>query len=391
MSNFRSGFESGVDEPTRRALLDLDRRIRDGEADGQPGSPGPQGPQGPQGPPGADGQPGADGTTWYVGSGDPAPTLGSTGDYYLDGEAGWVWTKRSNGSWTNLYVNLTGPPGEGAGDHDHDYLPLTGGTVTGDLQVGGKLTVRSGGGAGGPAIAFDGIDGMGIYSSVSGNYMRFGVAGSQRMSIRETYVGIDADLHVDGYAKFIGQVRAHNGTADKPGYSFTNDTSTGIWRHEADAMELVVGGERAIQVGKTGASLDGFWAPGIYRQPTTARYNVNVGSGGGKLGRSTASRSALQQIEPAARAAVHSVLELEPIWYRSACEADDPNLSQYGFAAEDIAAIDPRLATNVEDEDGNLVPDNVDVVAIAALLVGVAKEQRQQIVDLTARIEALEA
>jgi len=114
--------------------------------------------------------------------------------------------------------------------------------IAGELKVDGKLTVRSGGGAGGPAIAFDGIDGMGIYSSVSGNYMRFGVAGSQRMSIRETYVGIDADLHVDGYAKFIGQVRAHNGTADKPGYSFTNDTSTGSWRHEADAMELVVGG-----------------------------------------------------------------------------------------------------------------------------------------------------
>ena len=106
--------------------------------------------------------------------------------------------------------------------------------------------------------------------------------------------------------------------------------------------------------------------------------------------RSTASRSALRQIEPAARAAVANVLELQPIWYRSNCEDDNPNLSQYGFAAEDVAAVDPRFATNVEDEDGNLVPDNVDVVAIAALLVAAVKEQRKTIADLTARIEALE-
>ena len=93
---------------------------------------------------------------------------------------------------------------------------------------------------------------------------------------------------------------------------------------------------------------------------------------------------------PAARAAVQSVLELEPIWYRSNCEDDDPNLSQYGFAAEDVAAVDPRLATSVEDADGNLVPDNVDVVAITALLVSAVKAQRDTIAELSARIETLE-
>ena len=51
--------------------------------------------------------------------------------------------KRNDGSWTNLYVNLTGPPGAGgggdAGPHDHDYLPLSGGTLTGNLRfAGGK-------------------------------------------------------------------------------------------------------------------------------------------------------------------------------------------------------------------------------------------------------------
>jgi hypothetical protein len=59
-----SGFEPGVNEATRRALLDLDRRIRAGEGisnDGADGPPGQQGPQGVPGKDGADGQPGADG------------------------------------------------------------------------------------------------------------------------------------------------------------------------------------------------------------------------------------------------------------------------------------------------------------------------------------------
>ena len=218
-----------------------------------------------------------------------------------------------------------------------------------------------------------------------------------RFSVTEDLTTAHGDLTVDGVLDVDTQIstdyiRIGDGNSSWPTLSFASDPDTGIYLKEAGAMELVVGGERAIQVGKSGhATTDGFWAPGIYRIPTTERYNVYVGGSGGKLGRSTASRSALHQIEAVHRAAVHSVLELEPIWYRSACENDNPNLSQYGFAAEDVAAIDPRLATNVEDADGNLVPDNVDVVAIAALLVGVVKEQHQQISDLTARIEALEA
>ncbi len=72
---------------------------------------------------GIDGIDGSDGNMWHVGSGAPDASIGEPGDYYLDGEAGWVHVKRNDGSWTNLFVNLTGPPGEGAGEHDHNYAP----------------------------------------------------------------------------------------------------------------------------------------------------------------------------------------------------------------------------------------------------------------------------
>ena len=95
---------------------------------------------------GFNGDDGLDGNMWHVGSGNPDASIGAVGDFYLDGDAGWVWTKRNSG-WSNLYVNLTGPPGDGGGD----FLPLTGGTLTGDQQ---SLTLMNATPTGQPHIGF---------------------------------------------------------------------------------------------------------------------------------------------------------------------------------------------------------------------------------------------
>ena len=130
-------------------------------------------------------------------------------------------------------------------------LPLSGGTVTGDLQVGGNLTVKAGGGTSNPAIAFDGLDGMGIYSSVQNNYMRFGVAGGQRLAIKETVVIANDDLQVDG------QTLAADGTKAAPAYSFASDKKTGIWYNSAgqNVVSIASDGENVANFGKTGVTL----------------------------------------------------------------------------------------------------------------------------------------
>ena len=84
--------------------------------DGTPGTNGKDGAPGTNGKDGAPGTKGKDGATWHVGSGEPSSSQGAIGDYYLDGEDGWVWSRRGESSWTNLYVNLTGPPGSAAED-----------------------------------------------------------------------------------------------------------------------------------------------------------------------------------------------------------------------------------------------------------------------------------
>jgi YD repeat-containing protein len=55
-----------------------------------------------------------------------------------------------------------------------------------------------------------------------------------------------------------------------------------------------------------------------------------------------------------------ALLGCRPVWYRSTCENDNPSWGWWGFIAEEVAAIDPRLVQwkTVEvtyDENGSAV------------------------------------
>lgn len=67
------------------------------------------GPQGPQGPTGATGISGLPGSKWYISSGNPDNAQGSSVDFYLDVENGFVYSK-SAGSWS-LSGSIRGPTG----------------------------------------------------------------------------------------------------------------------------------------------------------------------------------------------------------------------------------------------------------------------------------------
>ena len=97
-----------------------------------------------------------------------------------------------------------------------------------------------------------------------------------------------------------------------------------------------------------------------------------------------------------------AILELRPVWYRS-LSADDPDTwSYWGFIAEEVAEIDPRLVTftvpadyeRQYDEDGEPInpdvedltePDGVQYDRLVPHLVNLLSRQRDQIADLTTR------
>jgi len=194
-----------------------------------------------------------DGGTFYgdhVVVGDPfedPPSNWEHGQLLFDGNEEDAWAGDGDGGGGphehTQYAQFTHDHDEFT--HDHDYLPLEGGALTGDLQVDGTIIVKSGGGATNSAIGFNGLDGMGIYSSVQNNYMRFAVSGAQRLAIKETEVVVNNDLQVDG------QIKATNGGGkDAPAFQIGPDKAMGMYGSIASQwIRFTTDGEYRFQIG----------------------------------------------------------------------------------------------------------------------------------------------
>ena len=76
----------------------------------------------------------------------------------------------------------------------------------------------------------------------------------------------------------------------------------------------------------------------------------------GSFSRYTSSRDYKTSIEPINEDCILSILRLQPSWYRSKCDKDNPDWSTYGLIAEDVAEVDPRLVDwGYRDEDYEII------------------------------------
>ena len=265
--------------------------------------------------------------------------------------------------------------------------------VAGDLQVDGQVSTASRfvgqphGNYTTPPYSFVGREDTGVFAGV--DFVGFTNDGNYKLLCYNDRTLVTNHLQVEG------QTQAQNGTKGAPAYSFTHDPDTGIYTGMyggTGGIEIVGDGQRLMQLGLT-APTRGAWMPTISTRTVGTPANVWIHTDAaqeGALFRSTASRAFMQEVEAVNLDATNSVYDLAPIWYRSTCDGDNIKHSHYGLAAEDCAAVDPRLAIMATDEDGVETADNVNTNAVIALLVSAVQEQRQQISDLTARVEALE-
>lgn len=121
------------------------------------------------------------------------------------------------------------------------------------------------------------------------------------------------------------------GSGDMPGrlmFFTTPDGSTSpTERHRINNA----GAEFFIGISTTASAANAFLDSGsspvnsLLRSTSSLRYKDNV-----------------EKIEPQR---AEAVLTLEPIWFRSKAKADNPDWSFYGYGAEDVAAVDPRLVS----------------------------------------------
>jgi hypothetical protein len=144
-------------------------------------------------------------------------------------------------------------------------------------------------------------------------------------------------------------------------------------------------------------------AQGVYDNTTAAAANVWVDTDG-SLRRSTSSIKYKTNIETLEDSYADAILQVRPVWYKSLSSADNPAHGWWGFIAEEVAQIDPRLvqwktSETKPDENGSLVstelekpePEGVAYDRFVPHLLNLIKRQGEAIADLQAEVAALKA
>ena len=199
-------------------------------------------------------------------------------------------------------------------------------------------------------------------------------------------------------------------TAADPGYAWQGDEDTGMFRTGADSLGFSAGGSEVARFNFNGTSgrrqlyfenTAEVWANGslflegvnsvrsatIKDTTTASAGNVVINGTSGILQRSTSSVKYKTEVEDAELSYSEAlVYGSRPVWYRSLSESDPSDYSYWGFIAEEVAEIDPRMVH--WGDDG---PEGVQYDRYVVHLVSVIQKQQQRLDALEARITALEA
>jgi hypothetical protein len=114
-------------------------------------------------------------------------------------------------------------------------------------------------------------------------------------------------------------------------------------------------------------------------------------SSGGAFYRSTSSARFKSGVETIEDKYADAILNCRPVYYHSTCEMDDPALSYWGFIAEEVGEIDPRLVKWNELEDGTKQAEGVAYERFVPHLVNLLQRQSTRIETLEATNASLEA
>jgi len=159
-------------------------------------------------------------------------------------------------------------------------------------------------------------------------------------------------------------------------------------------IEFATGGTERMRLDSAGsmvlASGTAFVSPYVYNSTTVSAANVHVQSAGFLL-RATSSIKYKTNVETIQDQYADAILGCRPVWYQSTCEADKPEWGHWGFIAEEVAEIDPRLCFFKEEEDGTLEPEGVQYDRFVPHLLNLIKRQQQAIATLETQNASLEA
>lgn len=198
-------------------------------------------------------------------------------------------------------------------------------------------------------------------------------------------------------AQILSQVDGTPGTNDMPGRLIFSTTADGASspneRMRIDSTGRIIANSATPNTTVAGSIItDGrIQSDASFSSTTSNAANLHILTTG-LLARSTSSARYKTNIETAQKEySEAAVYTSRPVWFRSTCQDDRNDWSHWGFIAEEVAEIDPRLVAWGPDENGTLRPEGVQYDRFVPHLCAVVKDQRDKIAALEARIAALEA
>jgi hypothetical protein len=245
-------------------------------------------------------------------------------------------------------------------------------------------------------------------SLTDGQYSKLHVIGNSNSATGNGFINIGRGLAASGalaggtglgvlqftdnagavHAAISGDTDATTGTNDYPGRLVFSTTADGA-SSPTERMRITSEGR--------------FFVPGVWDFSTSSGTTVVVTSDD-QIRKAASSIKYKTDVEELQDSYADQILNIRPVWYRSLCDGDDPNHSYWGFIAEEVAEIDPRLTTwkfhNVSyDENGsrlvtkldNPEPEGVAYDRFVPHLLNLVKRQQQAIETLEAKVAALES
>ena len=315
------------------------------------------------------------------------------------------------------------------------FLPLTGGTLSGNLTLGsnqltaGGLTYPTSDGTtgqylqtdGNGALSFQTVEGLpdAIDVNASAPADSLNIDASGRVGIATTSPSAPLEVESAGTSSVVNPaIKIHTPsnstgtTASSLLFSALNSSSAKVTTAQFASVlgSNTAGSEYAsftIDIPQGSGLTRAFtlantiFAPLTYNQTTTTGANVYIHSNGGFL-RSTSSIKYKTDVETLEDSYADALLECRPVWFRSLSANDNPDHGHWGFIAEEVAEIDPRLVywktvEVTQDENGETIEvpcepeaEGVQYDRFVPHLINLVKRQKEQIEALETRIAALE-
>jgi hypothetical protein len=207
--------------------------------------------------------------------------------------------------------------------------------------------------------------------------------GNGRTAIGKTGVGIIGN----GGSGTIFSVYSANGAPATIRFQENGSATFGSGNITLDAngiASFAAASGKPIELGENLGNGPRIRSMGTYDTTAASADNIVI-TNSGLFARQSSSIRYKKDVETLEDSYADNILNARPVWYRSRSEEDNPDHGYYGFIAEEIAELEPRLATY--NSDGK--PEGVLYAQFAPLLLNLIKRQQSRIEALEAEVQQL--